>query len=196
MEDRELIDLVRQAAQGDRDATDLLVRTYMERVREHVSRRVGVRLRRRLETEDILQSSLALAVRDLEGKDLAFEGERPFVAWLLKITERKIQMAARHHKAGKRAMDRQVSLEEPERQSVSMTSPSQEAVRNERADRIRAALGELAHADRHLIEMRVIEGITFKEIAERLGGGTEDAVRQRYVRLLARVGPELRAALD
>ena len=195
MDDRELIEEVRRAAAGDRAATERLVAAYMGRVREHVSRRVGARLRQRLETEDILQSSLALAVRDLEGKDLAFEGERPFVAWLLKITERKIQMAARHHKAGKRALDREVPLEEPERGEAARTSPSQVAVRHERAERVRAALEGLDHADRLLIEMRVMEGVTFHEIAERLGAPSEDAIRQRYVRLLARVGPGLQRAL-
>ncbi|MEZ6007127.1 MAG: ECF-type sigma factor [Planctomycetota bacterium] len=143
MDDRELIALVKRAAAGDRQATDELVRTYMERVRDHVSRRVGQRLRRRIETEDILQSSLALAVRDLEGRDLEFEGERPFVAWLLKITERKIQMAARHHGAGKRAVDRQVPLEEPGGHFAGATSPSQVAARNERAERIQSALADL-----------------------------------------------------
>ena len=196
MDDRELIALVKRAAAGDRQATDELVRTYMERVRDHVSRRVGQRLRRRIETEDILQSSLALAVRDLEGRDLEFEGERPFVAWLLKITERKIQMAARHHGAGKRAVDRQVPLEEPGGHFAGATSPSQVAAPNERAERIQSALADLDPSDRLLIEMRVVDGITFREIADRLGAATEDAVRQRYVRLLARVGPGLKDALS
>ena len=196
MNDDELIELVRRAGAGDRAATEAIVQAYMERVRTHVSRRVGPKLRQRLETSDILQSSLALAVRDLEGKPLDFDGERPFIAWLLKITERKIQMAARHHGAGKRAVDKQVPLEEPERRAVGDTSPSQLAVRNERADQIREALGELDPIDRQLIEMRILEGLTFKEISARLDGGSEDATRQRYVRLLARVGPSLQRAIS
>lgn len=195
MEDRELIDHVRRAAAGDREATETLVRTYMEHMRKHVSRRVGARLRRRLETDDILQSSLALAVRDLEGKQLEFDGERPFLAWLLKVAERKIQMAARRHGAGKRDLERELPLDGHDRAAEEGPTPSRAAVANERAAQVQQALAHLDPEDRQIMEMRLFEGLTFGEMAARLDAGTEDAMRQRYVRLVARVGPQLKSAL-
>lgn len=41
--------------------------------------------------------------------------------------------------------------------------------------------------DRRIVTMRVIDGMQFKQIAKRMGGGnTEDGVRQAYFRILKR----------
>ena len=41
--------------------------------------------------------------------------------------------------------------------------------------------------DRRIVTMRVIDGLPFKQIAKKMGGGnTEDGVRQAYFRILKR----------
>lgn len=195
MNDAELLQLIRDAADGDVEAQGRLVRDYEAWMRERIRKRLGPRLRLRLDTEDVLQSSMALALRDLQGKDAAFEGERPFLAWLLRLTQNKIQMAARKHGAAKRDVRREAQLSAPDRQRLDATSPSQAAARSEEADAIRALLADLPDRDRRVIEMRVLDGATFAEIAEALDLPSEAAVRQRYVRLIARLGPRIRDAL-
>lgn len=195
MDEGELLEMIRQVAAGDRSAQDRLVREYDTWMRERIRKRLGPKLRLRLDTEDVLQSSMALALRDLEGKGADFEGERPFLAWLLTLTQRKIQMAARREGAEKRDVDRQVHLSAPDRHGGQRTSPSQAAARSEEAEAVRTLLAELPQLDRRLIELRVLEGLAFKEIAEELGQPSEASVRQRYVRLLQRIGPRMRKAL-
>ncbi len=192
MDEGELLSLIRRVAAGDREAQQRLVRDYEAWMRERIRKRLGPQLRLRLDTEDVLQSSMALALRDLRGKGADFAGERPFLAWLLKLTQRKIQMAARRHGAEKRDVGRQVRLTTPDRKGARQTSPSQAAARSEEAEAVRAVLAELPDLDRRVIELRVIEGLGFKAIAAQLEQPSEAAVRQRYVRLLSRIGPEMR----
>lgn len=196
MDEQDLLDALQAAGDGDREAMDRIARAYGAWVEERVRHRLGAQLRRRVETMDVVQSSLALALRDLQGHDLDFEGEGPFRAWLLRLTERKIAMAARHHGAAKRDVDRQVGIEGAADAPRSQTSPSQAVARSERADRIRDALAGLPELDRQIITMRVLEGLAFGEIATRLSQPSQASVRQRYVRALASVGPDIRAALD
>lgn len=195
MDESDLLRSLKAATQGDREAMDRIIAAYGTWIRSRVRRRLGAKLRQRVETEDVVQSSLALAVRDLQGHDVAFEGEKPFLAWLLKITERKIAMAGRHHAARKRDVERQVAFEAPDARALSQTSPSQAAGRSERAERIRASMASLPALERQIIEMRVLEGLAFAEIATRLEQPSEASVRQRYVRALAKAGPLIREAL-
>ena len=58
--------LIRQAQAGDTNALNLLYTRYGERIHAIVRLRLGPRLRRKLESCDIVQSALMASVRSLK----------------------------------------------------------------------------------------------------------------------------------
>jgi RNA polymerase sigma-70 factor (ECF subfamily) len=71
------------------------------------------------------------------------------------------------------------------------TSPSQDAVRDEECERVRAVLARLKGPDRTILELRYFERLALAEIAGRLEIGLS-AVKLRHLRALKR----FRAQLD
>ena len=69
------MDLVEQAKQGDETAANDLFRRYYDRVRRHAHRRVGDKLRRDVDSQDIAQESLIVANRKLPQFEIE-EGEQ------------------------------------------------------------------------------------------------------------------------
>ncbi|MBI3467061.1 MAG: sigma-70 family RNA polymerase sigma factor [Planctomycetes bacterium] len=69
-------------------------------------------------------------------------------------------------------------------------TPSEIAIRRERAVRLTAAIERLPAEYRQVIELRNSQGLAYSEIASRLGR-SEDAVRQMWVRALQRLRRDL-----
>ncbi|MHC4922649.1 MAG: RNA polymerase sigma factor, partial [Planctomycetota bacterium] len=95
-----LKELLRRAGTGDNDAAGQIARRYEGELRRYVSRRLGDKLRSRVDTEDLLQSTFFVAMKHLNG--LQYEDEGSFKAWLRAVAENKIRMAARFHGAARR----------------------------------------------------------------------------------------------
>jgi RNA polymerase sigma-70 factor (ECF subfamily) len=70
--------------------------------------------------------------------------------------------------------------------SAPHTSPSQHAARRERALRLAAAVAALPALYREVVALRHREGLSFPEVARRLGR-TEDSVKNMWVRALRRL---------
>jgi RNA polymerase sigma-70 factor, ECF subfamily len=66
------------------------------------------------------------------------------------------------------------------------SSPSQQAVRREQAVMLADALGQLPDAYREVIILRHLEGLTFPEVAGRMGR-TVESVKKLWARALARL---------
>src|SRR5437763_1042090 len=64
------------------------------------------------------------------------------------------------------------------------SSPSQRAIRREQSVLLAEALARLPEEDRELLILRHLEGLTFPEVARRLGR-TIDSVKKRWPRALA-----------
>ena len=189
MEDRSLAEVVRAAAHGDRAAADELVRRFSGPVREAIHRRVGAGLRGRVDTEDLLQSTLHVAVRDLPGVE--FQGERAFLSWLLTVADRRIRMAARYHRAERRDVRAEQPLPTSPGTPEAQTTPSEGAARSEEHERLRAAVALLDEPDRTVVALRAFEGLAFPEIARRTGLPDEHAARHRYLVALRDMGRRL-----
>jgi RNA polymerase sigma factor (sigma-70 family) len=65
------------------------------------------------------------------------------------------------------------------------TSPSQNAVRDEECEQVRAVLDRLESPDRTFLELRYVERLSLEEIADRLGISSS-AVKMRHLRALKR----------
>jgi RNA polymerase sigma-70 factor (ECF subfamily) len=66
------------------------------------------------------------------------------------------------------------------------SSPSQQATRREESMLLAAALGELPEDYREVLVLRHLEGLTFPEVARRMGRSL-DSVEKLWLRALARL---------
>ena len=129
MDEPTLEQLVERAKSGDREAADEIARRYMPKLRPIVSRQIGDHLRARVDTDDMVQTAIHQAVRDLDGLD--YQGEKAFEGWLTRVAVRKVQMAARHHQAAKRDVRRDDVETRFGEKPGTVTSPTKGAARNE-----------------------------------------------------------------
>jgi RNA polymerase sigma-70 factor (ECF subfamily) len=145
------------------------------------------RMATRVDPSDIVQEALADAGRKLPS--FAAERPMPYYPWLRRLALERLIRWRRH--LGSRKRD--VARERPDH-SVALadrlidggTSPSARAIRGEERQRTRAVVNRLATADRRLLELRYLDGLSFAEIAAAMGIG-EGAARMRHLRALERV---------
>lgn len=125
------------------------------------------------EAEEITQSVFAQAAARL---DCAKAGSPPPLAWLYTVAQRRLIDQARRRSTRPAV----VALRETAAESV------EGAYGGEVAVALRAALAGLPATQRVVVVLRLLEGRSFAEIAERLGA-TEAACKMRFLRGLASV---------
>jgi RNA polymerase sigma-70 factor (ECF subfamily) len=153
---------------------------------------VGRRLQGKVEASDLVQD-VFLEVQQTFDR---FRGgtEAEFLGWVRRILASRAAMAVRRY-CGTRG--RNVRLErrladEVDQSSQAIgfaladrhSSPSQRAVRREQAVLVAAALEALPDDYRDVIVLRHLEGLTFPEVARRLGR-TVPSVKNVWIRALA-----------
>lgn len=160
----------------------------------YIQNNLGPALRRKLEPDDILQEVVVSAI----GSPAQFEvaGRDPFKL-LCQIAEQRIIDAHRHHVgAQKRSAEREVSIERPaggdqafgfiDLLVASLTSPSQAFSRDQREFRLQVAIASLPEEQREALRLRYIDGLSTRDVAERLGK-TDGAIRVLLSRTLTRL---------
>jgi RNA polymerase sigma-70 factor (ECF subfamily) len=185
--------------EGGGSALSLFAEAHRPALTAYVARRLGDLLRSKVEPEDIVQETLAVALRDLEGGN--FNRRDPF-GWLCHLADQRIVDAYRRYvRSQKRSAAREVRPaprgDDSSRPNfsqmlqASLTTPSAACVRNEQQDQLAAALATLPQEQRDALQMHFLEGLPSKEIAQRLG--KEDvAVRV----MLSRGVQKLRRLMD
>ena len=184
--------LVEQAQVGDRDALNQLCNRYLQRVFSAVRIRLGAKLRRKVESCDIVQSVMMEAVRGIDRFEFRTEGA--FLNYLNRLVENRIRDRADHWAAQKRNPDREVSVDGARSQDAAIAldipedsgalTPSRVLSLKEDLSRLETAMDLLAEKSteyRDLVVAVKIEGRTYREIAEETGT-SEDAVRMRLKR--------------
>ncbi len=186
--------LLQQAAAGDDAARAQLLERYRRRLRRMVVVRFDPRLAARVDPSDVVQETLAEAAAGLDR--YLQERPLPFYPWLRQMAQRRLIHLYRWHVQARR---RTVTREEappglPDRSALELaerlfgrhSSPSARLHRQERRDRVRAALAALAEHDREVLVLRILEGLPTRETAAVLQI-SEVAVRSRQVRALERL---------
>jgi RNA polymerase sigma-70 factor (ECF subfamily) len=189
VEEDELGALVRRAGTGDREAAGEIARRYEGVLRAKIRRRLGRRLRARVETDDIFQSTIAASLLDLEGFE--YRGEPEFLGWLTTVAERRIRSAGRFHGAARRDVERERNLSQAGDLAAARTSPTQGAVRSELTEGLRRAIARLPQPDRQVVELRSFKGMGFQEIAEAAGLPDRNAARWVFQRALKKMEDDL-----
>ena len=178
MEEDDLRTLVERARGGDPSAVDAIVRRVGGRIRAGIRRRLGPELRRRLETEDLFQSAMLQSLADLDG--LEYRGEAAFLGWLETIATRQVAMAVRKNRAARRDVRREVRFTRAGPLPSAWTSPTQAAVRGERRTSVREALEKLPPEEREIVRLHAYEGLSFREVAERLDLSGKVSAHRRF----------------
>ena len=167
----------------------------------YIERELGTALRRKVEVDDIFQEVSVDAVRSLAETDF---DHREVFSWLCQLAERRIIDAHRRYfGAAERDAGREVPLGSPggdtqhaaiiDLLQVSMTTPTQALLRNQKELHLLAVLGKLPADQREALRLRYVEGLPSKEIAAKLGK-TDGAIRVMLTRSLGQLqkllGPE------
>ncbi len=191
--------LIAEAQAGDREALGRLLEAYHQFLTLMARLQVGRRLQGKVDASDLVQETFLEAHRDFPRFRGRSEGE--FVAWLRVILSRNLANAVRRYcgtKARDMQLERDIHRDFDESWKMldaglvaAQSSPSQQASRRERAVMLANALQLLPEDYREAIVLRHLEGLSFPEVAERMGR-SEDSVKKLWARGLAK----LRAALE
>jgi RNA polymerase sigma-70 factor (ECF subfamily) len=127
-------------------------------LRARARSQLGERLRRVLDSEDLAQETELAALEGMAGK--RFPNRRAFRGWLGTILR---NLAARRgRRAGATAEGSLDAVLGRER------SPSSAVRAAELGRRMRALMGRLPERDRNLVALRLVDDLSFREVAERM----------------------------
>jgi len=161
------LSLVRRARAGDDGAFKALVVRYQRKVYA-----VALGIVRDTDTAwDVSQEAFVRAHAHLAG----LEGEEAFLKWLFRITSHlAIDAVRRERRSLKDAVE-----DVPEAELIGGgegilstplgLDPGDNALRRELASRMTAALEQLPEIHREILVLRELEGLSYEELAERLG---------------------------
>jgi RNA polymerase sigma factor (sigma-70 family) len=157
--DSELVAAVRI---GDDSAFEQLYRRYHRRIAGYVRRLVRDEAR----TEDVTQDVFFSALRRLR----ATEAKIVFKPWVHEIARNAaIDLHRRSSRADEVSIDSDDLLRPSDRQRlVGRSLPYSELVQKERMEHLCGALDELSDTHHRVIVMRELEGLSYREIGERL----------------------------
>lgn len=120
----------------------------------------------RLDEEDIFQVAILRAWERIDRFE--YRGEGSFVAWVHSIIQNTLRDDIRHHACRMRdtAREERTQLKRliPER-----PAPDQQAAQREESNRLAAAISALPALQRRLVQLRLRDGHSWREIVERMG---------------------------
>src|SRR6516164_8493805 len=169
--------LVHRAKAGDGPAVGQLLELYRAYLVVLARVQIGRRLQGKVDASDVVQEACLGAFRDFP----QFRGstEKEFLAWLRQILASLLANLVRHYQGTQRRdvrLERQLALELDQSSqamdrglAAQQSSPSQQAIRREQSVRLAGALGRLPEEWRELLILRHLEGMTFPDVAQRLG---------------------------
>jgi RNA polymerase sigma-70 factor (ECF subfamily) len=176
--------MVEEARAGCQEALGRLLRLGGQEVQRIAHGRIGPGLRSKVDTVDITQSVMGEIIAGLDRFE--FLGEKAWRGYLRRLVENKIRAKADYFGAGRRDYRREVGLpDEEERDETS--GPPDVLLRKEEFERLEDSLAEMPEDERNVILLRVFEGLSHREVAERLGRPSEGAVHKLYERALKRL---------
>ena len=168
--------LISLAKNGDESAFDHLCEAYGERVLRIVRLRMGRELRSKMESMDLVQDAFISALRGLENFTYANEGD--FLRWMSRIAENRIRDNLEKLHANKRDIRKEIPLNSNRRAKqdsfvrrtgpVDLTTPSVIMSRKEDWNKLEKAMDKLNPEYKQVILLAKMEGLSHKEIAERL----------------------------
>lgn len=192
--------LLRLAAAGDAAAIGELLEQYRSYLSLLARLQIGRRLSGKVDASDVVQETFLKAHRDFG----MFRGttEKEWMSWLRQIMATSIAQLVRQYYGTQRRnvrLERQLGTElDHSSQALDQglvakqSSPSGHAARREQAVLLADALDRLPQHYREVIILSHLEGLSFPEVARRMGR-TVDSVKNIWTRALDRLRRSLGA---
>ncbi len=186
--------LLWRARAGDAAAEGQLLEGYRSYLSLLARLQISRRLQGKVDAADLVQETFLEAHRHLA----RFRGstEAELVSWLRQILATQVAHLVRRYCGSQRRnvlLERELALELEKSSQVldhgllaKDSSPSQQAQRREQAVLLAEALERLPPDYREVIILRHLEGLTFPQVAQRLGR-TVDSVDKLWIRALDRL---------
>jgi RNA polymerase sigma-70 factor, ECF subfamily len=187
-------EMIQEVKRGDDKALGQLLELYRTYLRLLARIEVGRRLQGKMDASDLVQETFLEAHRNFglfRGSD-----EPQLVHWLRQIMAAKVANLVRHYFGVQKRdvrleQELQAGLDNSSRMlgqdlAAALSSPSQQAMRRERAVLLANALERLPPDYREVIVLRHLEELTFPQVAERMGRSL-NSVQKLWLRGLARL---------
>ena len=167
----ESLEVVERAKRGDSEAFFWLYRKHQSRLAVFIRYQMSEALRRRYEIDDVLQELFLRAFRDLPRFE--YQGAGSFLRWLFQIARHTLHDLARFEDRKKRQA-RHEALPDAASSQYDATpahgqTPSRILFQREQVAQLLKDLDALSEADREIILLAKVEGLTIDEMAQRLG---------------------------
>lgn len=166
-------DLILHSKCGDDAALGELLDKHRDWLKNVAAKELNGRVLSRIDASDIVQQTLLSACRRIEQFEGSTSGE--FAAWLGRIHEHNIQDALRRHvTAFKRSTrsEQSISSDQPLADGNAST-PSHNAIRDERAEQLRTHLDALPEDQAEAVRLRHLEGWSLAHLAEHFDRSTD-----------------------
>jgi len=148
----------------DEEAIDQIVGHYRGLLAGFVRARLSPRLRECVDVEDIVQDTFARAFQRLD--QIQWQGEKAFSSWLCGIAMNVVRESSRHYL--------KIDIETRNQEYAGSTAtPSRQQRRDERFERLKAALDQLSEDHREVITLSRLHGLPTKEVALRMNRSVE-----------------------
>ena len=192
--------LVKRVKKGDQVALEQLCQIYNERILRIVRMRMGPELRSKLQSMDLVQDTFISAIRSMDNFTYTNEGD--FLRWISKIAENRLRDNIDKLHAGKRDIHKEVPLNlnradtqdtyAPSFEPINCTTPSLIMSKQEDLNKLEMAMDKLKPEYREVIKLTKIEGLSYKEVADK-SGKTPDATRMLLARAISALGQSFEA---
>jgi len=189
----ESMKLVHEAQAGSREALEALLARYQDRVLRIVRIRISNKLRKHVESMDVVQETLRKAAANLN--ELELRSQAAILQWLAKIAENQMLDVNRRMSAAKRDRSREQPLERRSESgdffgmpAADQAPPDELAAQRELAILVDECVAELPDDYREVIALRTYCGGSWEWVTEQMGRESSEAVRQLHRRATVKLG--------
>jgi RNA polymerase sigma-70 factor (ECF subfamily) len=177
--------LLTRARNGDSEALNALFARSLPRLKRWASGRLPAYARDLLDTDDLVQDTVAQTLRRLDTFEPRREGA--LQAYLRQAVMNRVRDQLR------RVARRPVADVLDSDHADAGASPLEQAIGREAVERYEAALARLRPDDREAIIARVELGYSYEQLAEAIGKPSADAARMAVGRALLRLAEEMQS---
>lgn len=178
-------ELIEAARAGEEEAWGKIDARYRPILALVMRGRVPAALRRRFDTQDVVQSALFTAFRELDSYE--YQGKGSFQRWLVRILVNRLRQRNRHQLAAMRDAHREADLADHQEGVPSEAdSPPDLAARAERFATLLTALADLPEEERRIVTRHVLDDIPLAQVAREMNT-SQSAMRRKIEKALRRM---------
>jgi len=178
LSDEDIRKFLDKARSGDKESLNSIIDQLKPFVQEYLDKHAGKTIRGYIQIDDLLNDVLEKVEKNL--LTLKYGGIRRFKAWLRKICDNHLRQTIRHFNAQKRKPHIQVSIHKkvkPKDLSTQEvgdlipgndTTPSKALMKKELIQAARDIISKLKGDYRSIMELRILKGLSTKEIASQM----------------------------